>query len=135
MSLRIRIDPADPTPPYEQLRRQLTGLITSGALAEGARLPAVRQLASDLGLAAGTVARSYTELEKTELVVSRRGAGTHVATAPPATTASPETVASPQPAAEALETLAIDAVRRARGLGTTPEALHNAIDAAWKLRK
>ncbi len=63
MSLRIHIDAADPTPPFEQLRRQLTGLITSGVLKAGTRLPAVRQLAADLSLAAGTVARSYAELE------------------------------------------------------------------------
>ena len=122
MNLRIHIDAEDPTPPYEQLRRQLTGLITSGALSPDTRLPAVRQLASDLGLAAGTVARSYSELEKAGLVMSRRGAGTRVTGAPPA--------AQKVSQQHALHTLAADVVERARALGVEPAALRTAVDAA-----
>lgn len=80
MKASVRIDPADPTPPYEQLRRQLADMITAGALAEGTRLAPVRQLAADLALATGTVARSYRELEAQGLVRTARGAGTRVAT-------------------------------------------------------
>jgi GntR family transcriptional regulator len=77
------VDTADPTPPYEQLRRQLTELIQSAVLGPGDRLPPLRQLAADLGLAVGTVARAYRELESAGLVSSRRGGGTRVtATAP-----------------------------------------------------
>jgi DNA-binding transcriptional regulator YhcF (GntR family) len=75
----LRLAPGDPTPPYEQLRRQLADLIGAGVLATGDRLPPLRQLAADLGLAAGTVARTYRELEAAGLVVSRRGGGTRVA--------------------------------------------------------
>jgi GntR family transcriptional regulator len=53
----------DPTPPYEQLRRQLVDLIRSQVIGPGERLPPVQQLAGDLGLAVGTVARTYRELE------------------------------------------------------------------------
>lgn len=53
----VTVDVLDPTPPYEQLRRQLADLVGSGVLASGDRLPPVRQLAADLGLAPGTVAR------------------------------------------------------------------------------
>lgn len=74
----LRLDLEDPTPPYEQLRRQLVDLIEAGALAEGERLPPLRQLARDLGVAVGTVGRTYAELEAGGLVVSRRGAGTRV---------------------------------------------------------
>jgi len=77
----------DPTPPYEQLRRQLVELIGSGVLAAGERLPPLRQLAGDLGLAVGTVARTYRELEVAGLVVSRRGGGTRVAATQPAMSA------------------------------------------------
>jgi GntR family transcriptional regulator len=77
------VDTSNPTPPYEQLRRQLAELIQSTALAPGDRLPPLRQLAADLGLAIGTVARAYRELESAGLVSSRRGGGTRVsATAP-----------------------------------------------------
>jgi DNA-binding transcriptional regulator YhcF (GntR family) len=74
----LRVDPADPTPPYEQLRRQIATLVATGALDDGERLPPVRQLAADLGLAAGTVARTYRELEAEGLVTTRRAAGTRV---------------------------------------------------------
>jgi DNA-binding transcriptional regulator YhcF (GntR family) len=77
------VDTGNPTPPYEQLRRQLAELIQSTALSPGDRLPPLRQLAADLGLANGTVARAYRELESAGLVRSRRGGGTHVTATPP----------------------------------------------------
>jgi GntR family transcriptional regulator len=81
--LLLIVDTDNPTPPYEQLRRQLAELIQSAALTPGDRLPPLRQLAADLGLAVGTVARAYRELESAGLVSSRRGGGTRVsATAP-----------------------------------------------------
>ena len=73
------VSASDPTPPYEQLRKQFTDLIASGVLAPGDRVPPLRQLARDLGLAVGTVARTYRELEAEGLLVSRRGGGTRVA--------------------------------------------------------
>jgi GntR family transcriptional regulator len=74
----LTVDTGDPTPPYEQLRRQLAGLIHSAVLQPGDRLPPLRQLAADLGLAVGTVARAYRELESAGLISSRRGGGTRV---------------------------------------------------------
>jgi DNA-binding transcriptional regulator YhcF (GntR family) len=73
----ITIDEADARPPFEQIREQLTDQIRSGALAAGHRLPSVRQLAGDLRIAAGTVARAYSELEADGLLESSR-AGTRV---------------------------------------------------------
>ena len=74
----LRVTITDPTPPYEQLRRQLVDLIEGGVLADGDRLPPLRQLAADIGLAVGTVARTYRELEAAGLIASRRGGGTRV---------------------------------------------------------
>ncbi|MFC7242643.1 GntR family transcriptional regulator [Catellatospora aurea] len=68
-----------PVPPYEQIRAQVEALINGGLLAAGHRLPPIRQLAADLGLATGTVARAYQELESAGLVTTRRAAGTVVA--------------------------------------------------------
>ncbi|AZS36567.1 HTH-type transcriptional repressor YtrA [Microbacterium lemovicicum] len=59
----LRIDPASPLPPYEQLRIGVVDAVGAGRLVAGARLPAVRRLAEDLGVAPGTVARAYKELE------------------------------------------------------------------------
>lgn len=77
------LDATDPTPPYEQLRVQLAVLIRSGELTPNQRLPPLRQLANDLGLAVGTVGRTYRELERAGLVRSRRGGGTRVAESVP----------------------------------------------------
>jgi GntR family transcriptional regulator len=87
----VRVSTTDPTPPYEQLRRQFAELIRSGVLGPGDRLPPLRQLAADLGLAVGTVARTYRELETAGLVASRRGGGTRVqGSARPSTAAQRE---------------------------------------------
>jgi DNA-binding transcriptional regulator YhcF (GntR family) len=82
------VDTGNPTPPYEQLRRQLAELIESTALRPGDRLPPLRQLAADLGLAVGTVARAYRELESAGLVSSRRGGGTRVSVTAPSLSAA-----------------------------------------------
>lgn len=74
----ITIDTGSPVPPYEQVRAQLAAQINDGTLAVGTRLPTVRRLAADLGLAANTVARSYRELEDASLVDTRGRAGTFV---------------------------------------------------------
>ncbi|XAZ30608.1 GntR family transcriptional regulator [Paenarthrobacter ureafaciens] len=88
MTAAIRLDLDDPVPPYEQIRRQLGSLITVGALEPGSRLPTVRSLAADLGIAAGTVARAYKELEQSGLIESRRRNGT-IVVGPPSGHARP----------------------------------------------
>jgi DNA-binding transcriptional regulator YhcF (GntR family) len=75
----LEVDTTSAVPAYEQLRSQLAEMILSGALPKGHRLPAIRQLANDLGLAPGTVARVYRELELNGMVVSRVRHGTIVA--------------------------------------------------------
>jgi DNA-binding transcriptional regulator YhcF (GntR family) len=74
----IDVDPQSAVPTYEQVRAQLADMIVSGALPAGTRLPSIRQLASDLDLAPGTVARAYRELEAADLVSSRVRHGTVV---------------------------------------------------------
>lgn len=58
----LEVDPADPTPVYEQLRAQIVQMVAAGTLTAGTRLPTIRQLATDLGIAKGTVARAYEAL-------------------------------------------------------------------------
>lgn len=85
----LDVDTASAVPPYEQIRAQITSSITSGALPEGTRLPSIRQLAGDLGLAPGTVARAYRELEHAGLVATRGRHGTRVTDQATATAAEP----------------------------------------------
>jgi len=74
----ISFDPRSPIPPYEQVRAQLARQVQSGELAPGTRLPSVRRLAGDLGLAVNTVARAYRELQQAGLVATRGRNGTVV---------------------------------------------------------
>lgn len=74
----LRIDPDSPVPPYEQIRSQIATMAATGVLADGARLPPIRQLAADLRLAGGTVARAYRELEQEGAIVTRGRHGTFV---------------------------------------------------------
>jgi DNA-binding transcriptional regulator YhcF (GntR family) len=78
MAAPITVDPAAAAPPYEQIRAQLAGSIREGSLAAGAKLPTVRALAEQLGVAANTVARAFRELEADGLVETRGRNGTVV---------------------------------------------------------
>jgi len=65
-------------PLFEQLRLNIIERADSGALAAGTRLPAVRSLAMELGVAPHTVARAYKELEAAGVVATRGRHGTIV---------------------------------------------------------
>ncbi len=75
----VTIDPRSATPPFEQLRVQVRDAVASGALTGGAKLPTVRALAEELGLAVNTVARAYRELEADGIIETRGRAGSFVA--------------------------------------------------------
>jgi GntR family transcriptional regulator len=83
----LAVDTASGVPPYEQIREQVSRMIASGVLPAGTRLPTIQQLANDLQLAPGTVARAYKELEREGLVLSKRRKGTTVAERPERTPA------------------------------------------------
>ncbi|MPQ98975.1 GntR family transcriptional regulator [Modestobacter sp. I12A-02628] len=74
----VSVDVTGPVPPFEQIRSQIAAYVDSGLLPAGSRLPTLRALAADLGVAVGTVARAYTELEAAGMVSSRRRTGTVV---------------------------------------------------------
>ncbi len=74
----MKIEHHGETPPYEQVRVHYAHAISNRQLPVGAKLPTVRALAKDLGLAVNTVARAYRELEEAGLVETRGRAGTVV---------------------------------------------------------
>jgi len=49
--MKLHVDAGLPEPPYAQLRDEVRRQVTTGELAAGTRLPPVRTLASELGLA------------------------------------------------------------------------------------
>lgn len=123
MPLKITVDPGASDAPYEQLRAQIAGQARKGKLPVGYRLPTVRGLAGDLGLAANTVAKAYRVLEADGVIETRGRNGTFVA-------ASGD--AAEKEAAEAAQCYA----RRVRRLGldrdTARATVEDALRAAYE---
>lgn len=112
----LPLDPSSPDPPFEQLRVQVATRAASGDLPAGTRLPTVRALAADLGLAANTVARAYKELEAGGVVVTEGRRGTFVA--------------APEAPGDVVDAAA-DLAATARRLGLTlPETLR-LVERSW----
>ncbi len=111
----VVVDPASHVPPFEQVRGQVAAMVAEGTLPPGQRLPTVRRLAGDLGLAVNTVARAYRELEQEGVVVTRGRHGTFVSV--PGADRAQEGAAAARDYARRVRELGIDAdeaVRLAR---------------------
>jgi DNA-binding transcriptional regulator YhcF (GntR family) len=79
MTVRVRVQVrAGGGPPYRQLIDGVQRQIERGAILPGDRLPPVRVLADELGLAPNTVARAYRALEDDGWIEGRGRAGTFV---------------------------------------------------------
>jgi DNA-binding transcriptional regulator YhcF (GntR family) len=78
--MTLQVDPTGPEAPFEQVRRQIAEAATDGTFPPGHKLPTVRALATDLGLATNTVAKAYRALEVDGVVETRGRNGTFVAT-------------------------------------------------------
>lgn len=75
----IHINSRDPRPIYEQIKEGLCRLILTGVLAEGERLPSVRELAGKLAINPNTIQRAYREMESEGFIYSMTGKGSFVA--------------------------------------------------------
>ena len=71
----ITLNYRDARPIYEQVKDGLRKLIVSGAIADGEKLPSVRQLASQLAINPNTIQRAYNELEAEGYAASVPGKG------------------------------------------------------------
>lgn len=58
----LSIDPEDPAPKYQQIRRELTRQIEAGILTPGTRLPGIRKIAALLSVSPDTVKRVFDDL-------------------------------------------------------------------------
>ena len=119
MTSPITVDPHAPAAPFEQIRAQVAALARDGVLPVGHRMPTVRGLAGELGLAANTVAKAYRALESDGVIETRGRHGTFIAAAADA--------ASRQVAAAAA-----DYARTARRLGLDAAAAHAAVRDALR---
>ena len=107
--MMLTVDPRSAVPPFEQVRLQLLEQVRSGGLPAGSKLPTVRRLADDLGLAPNTVARCYRELERDGIIETRGRNGTFVAWSPDSAERGAQEAA--QSFADRVRTLGIDTDR------------------------
>jgi len=80
--LQFHLQPESHIPLYVQLRDQLRALVHSGELRSGDRIPASRELATQLGVHRTTVANAYAELEAEGLIQGHVGRGTYISGTP-----------------------------------------------------
>jgi ATP-dependent Clp protease ATP-binding subunit ClpC len=124
-SFDFQIDDASEQSIYEQIVAQAQEAVATGKLQPGERLPTVRQLADELDIAPGTVARAYSELERLGVVITEGKRGTRVA--------DRERPAIPQSERPAvLVGLFRPVVVAAYHLGATAPELRDALDVAMK---
>lgn len=69
---------SDELPIYIQIMNYLKRQITAGEISRGDKLTSVRELSSKLKVNPNTVQRAYQELERENLVFTKRGMGTFV---------------------------------------------------------
>ncbi|MCT2588905.1 GntR family transcriptional regulator [Streptomyces sp. N2-109] len=123
MPQQISLDPTSAEPPYEQLRAQIADGARSGRLPTGHRLPTVRALAQELGLAANTVAKAYRTLETDGVIETRGRNGTFIAAAGDA---------ADRALAEAAQTYAHRAYRLGADRAAARAAVEEALRAAFQ---
>lgn len=74
----LTVDPRSGVPIYLQIIEQVKRSIALGVLQAGEQLPTVKQLAIDLTINPNTVARSYRELEREQVIETSPGRGSFV---------------------------------------------------------
>ncbi len=78
MEIRLQRDGPAGRPVYQQIADQIRERVESGTLAEGDRLPPIRELAQSLGVNRDTVGLAYEALAAEGVVAARVGRGTFV---------------------------------------------------------
>lgn len=76
--ISFSLNPADGTPIYRQIIRQIEYAILSKRIRPGDRLPTIRSLAVSLKINPNTIARAYGELEILGVLITQVGSGTYV---------------------------------------------------------
>ena len=74
----VHLDYRDARPIYTQIADSFRTQIRAGVLAEGDKLPSVRELASELTINPNTIQRAYRELETEGWIASVSGKGSFV---------------------------------------------------------
>lgn len=78
MKFNIVIDKNSPVPTYRQIIKQITTMIHENQLKPGDKLPTERELASQLGIARGTVKKAYELMAAEGIIETTQGRGTFI---------------------------------------------------------
>jgi GntR family transcriptional regulator/MocR family aminotransferase len=113
MLMHLQLDGSGPL--HAQLTRALKIAMMSGHVSRGARLPATRMLAAELGISRNTVLAAYEQLRAEGFVDGRVGSGSYVT--PPLSVARPE---APAPHALEAQSEYLRRVRQLRVRATFP---------------
>ncbi len=119
----LSVEPERALPVYEQVREQIKRMVAAGTLRAGTQLPTIRQLATDLGLAKGTIERAYELLEADTVIETKGRKGTFVSEI--ARTTKHERTTALNDAAESLVVVA-------RQLGVDEDAALDAVRRVWR---
>jgi GntR family transcriptional regulator len=114
----LSLNPRDPLPLWRQIEDGVRNLVAAGALASGAAVPSVRELARELTVNPATIAKAYQRLCDAGVLEVRRGEGTFVSAGSPVL-----------PYDERLRRLA----EAARGYAATARTLRLPVEAAVEL--
>jgi GntR family transcriptional regulator len=110
---------------FRQIAADVRRMLARGDLAPGQKLPSSRDLAVELGVNPNTVAHAFGELERTEVIETRRGLGTFVREDAPVA----------QMRRELLDAAASAFATEAGALGVTEQEALRALEEAWNARK
>lgn len=122
----LEVDAASTTPIYEQIITRIEEAVATGRLKAGERLPPVRDLAEELGVAPGTVARAYGSLEQKGVLVTDGARGTHVGSP------SRQTSSAADEATDALVGLLRPVAVAAFHMGAGAQQVRDALDDAMR---
>jgi GntR family transcriptional regulator len=76
--MKITVDPHSAIPIYKQMIEAIVARIESNELADGEKLPSIRELSAQLSINPNTTVRVYRELEIRGYIESRAGSGSFV---------------------------------------------------------
>ncbi|MYY09135.1 GntR family transcriptional regulator [Streptomyces sp. SID4919] len=123
--IEFHLDARSGVAPYRQLVQQVHRALHLGVLAEGDRLPTVKDVAAQVAVNPNTVLKAYRELEYEGLVAPRPGVGTFV-------TRTLDDTAHPE--YEALRRELDDWLVRARAAGLADESVEALVLTALRAK-
>lgn len=78
-NLILQLDKTSDVPLYQQIYRQISGMIDNGTLLPGDKLPTERKLCEDYAITRATIKTAYNLLKNNGKITALRGSGSYIA--------------------------------------------------------